>query len=81
MKTTFFKTVLPAFAMLLAISLSFATTTETVSPPAYYNHPVLGVQPVPGGSDCPKDGIISCQYNGHDIFAEATLNTPLYQKR
>lgn len=78
MKTSFFKIVLPAFAILLAVGLSFATETTNVSSPAYYNHPVLGVQPVPGGSDCPVSGTISCKYNGYDIFADPALSTPLF---
>ncbi|WP_047419598.1 DUF6520 family protein [Cellulophaga sp. Hel_I_12] len=76
MKRTFFKTVLPAFAILLAVGLSFATTTETISDPAYYNHPVLGVQPVPGGSDCPIEGTIPCKFNGFDTFVDPALTLP-----
>ncbi|MCK0156351.1 DUF6520 family protein [Cellulophaga sp. F20128] len=77
MKTTFFKTVLPAFAMLLAISLSFATEASTISPPAYYDHPDLGVQPVPGGSDCVQDGNDACLFGTYPIYADESLEIPL----
>tara|TARA_R110002051_G_scaffold63132_5_gene114911 strand:+ start:8009 stop:8254 length:246 start_codon:yes stop_codon:yes gene_type:complete len=77
MKSTFFKTVLPAFAILLAVGLSFATTTETISAPAYYNHPVLGAQPVPGGSDCPIEGQEPCLYGTYQIFQDEALQIPL----
>ncbi|MDP5229000.1 MAG: DUF6520 family protein [Cellulophaga sp.] len=78
MKSTFFKTVLPAFAILLAVGLSFATTTENISAPAYYNNPVLGVQPVPGGSDCPENGTIECMYGEFPIYADEGLSVKLF---
>jgi hypothetical protein len=80
MKSTFFKTVLPAFAILLAVGLSFATTTETISAPAYYDHPVLGAQPVPGGSDCPIEGTFPCKFNEFDTFADPALTLPFLRR-
>tara|TARA_R110000868_G_scaffold54251_1_gene169857 strand:+ start:7846 stop:8091 length:246 start_codon:yes stop_codon:yes gene_type:complete len=78
MKKPFFKIVLPAFAILMAISLSFATTAKEEAAPAYYDHPVLGAQPVPGGSDCPQSGTIECMYGEFPIYADEGLSIKLF---
>lgn len=80
MKITFFKTVLPAFAMLLAISLSFATEASTISPPAYYDHPDLGAQEVPGGSDCIQQGTEACLFGTYPIYADESLEVALHER-
>lgn len=82
MKSKFLKIVLPAFAFFLAIGLSFAHDAATVdADPAYYDHPVLGVQPIPGGSACPQSGVDPCMYNGHRAHADQNLTTPLFIKQ
>lgn len=82
MKTKVFKSILPLFAILLAISLSFATTANsTLNEPGYYDHPILGAQPVPGGVDCPQSGTITCKYGTYDVFADQSLTIQLYEKQ
>lgn len=76
MKTSFFKIVLPAFAILLAVGLAFATETGTVSQTAYYQHPD-GVKSVTIGDECNPIGQINCTYFGYQLYAEASLSTPL----
>lgn len=76
MKTSFFKIVLPAFAILLAVGLAFATETGTVSQTAYYQHPD-GVMSVTISDDCEPYGQIDCKYFGNQLYAEPSLSTPL----
>lgn len=78
MKTKMFKTVLPAFAIILAVGLSFATeATSSTSQIAYYNHPVLGLQSTMVGDECDADGKIACEFNGYQLYAEPSLSTEL----
>jgi hypothetical protein len=76
MKTRFLKLVLPAFAILLAVGLAFATESNTVSQVAYYQTP-SGVMEVTIGEDCTINGDISCTYFGYQLYAEPTLITEL----
>jgi len=76
MKTRFLKLVLPAFAILLAVGLAFATESNTVSQVAYYQGP-NGVMQVTASSDCEPFGKIDCTYFGNQLYAEPTLITPL----
>lgn len=83
MKTKFFKSVLPALAILLAISLSFATTANTaMNQVGYYDDPFIpGIQEVPGGVDCPTFGEITCKYNGQDVYADQAQTIQLWEKQ
>jgi len=76
MKTRFLKLVLPAFAILLAVGLAFATESNTVSQVAYYQTS-SGVMEVTIGDDCEPNGDISCKYFGNQLYAEPSLSTPL----
>ncbi|TXG39574.1 DUF6520 family protein [Seonamhaeicola maritimus] len=77
MKSKVFKFILPAFALLLAVGFAFAAEDNYVSQTAYYNHPILGVQSVIIGDECQPSGAISCEFNGHQLYQEASLTTPL----
>ncbi|PIV93651.1 MAG: hypothetical protein COW44_08360 [Flavobacteriaceae bacterium CG17_big_fil_post_rev_8_21_14_2_50_33_15] len=77
MKSKFFKIVLPAFAILLAISLSFATESNRASQIGYYNHPVFGATPVIVNCDAPSGP--QCLHGQYPVFAEEALETPLFK--
>lgn len=77
MKTKNFKIVLPAFAILLAIGFAFATEANSINSPAFYNHPDLGAQPVPGGTDCPNIGTKPCLYGDYPVYTDISLETPI----
>lgn len=77
MKTKLFKWALPAFAIVLAAGISFAATKSMVNKTAYYNHPILGVQSVTVGNECDNGGQIDCTFQGHQLYAEQSLITPL----
>jgi hypothetical protein len=76
MKTRFLKLVLPAFAILLAVGLAFATESNTASQVAYYQTP-SGVMQVTIGEECEPNAEISCTYFGNQLYVEPTLVTPL----
>ncbi|WP_166962497.1 DUF6520 family protein [Yeosuana marina] len=81
MKSKVFKIMLPAFAILLAISLSFATEATNSSQTGYYDDPFIpGIQEVPGGVDCPTTGEVTCKYNGHDVYADRAMTQPLWER-
>ncbi|WP_418603551.1 DUF6520 family protein [Hwangdonia sp.] len=77
MKSKFLKFVLPALAILLAVSLSFATIDNTPSQTGYYDDPLIpGVQSI--STDCEKDAsTIKCTYQGFQLYDTDDLdNTP-----
>jgi len=76
MKTGFLKLVLPAFVILLAVGLAFATESNTVSQVAYYQSP-SGVMQVTVSDECIPDGEIDCTYFGLQLYTEPTLITKL----
>tara|TARA_R110002073_G_scaffold329984_1_gene513274 strand:+ start:543 stop:791 length:249 start_codon:yes stop_codon:yes gene_type:complete len=81
MKSKFFKIILPAFAILLAISLSFATESNRVSQIGYYDDPFIpGIQQVPGGTECPTNGDEYCMYDGHQVYGNQALTLELFEK-
>ncbi|WP_339917141.1 DUF6520 family protein [Yeosuana marina] len=81
MKSKVFKIMLPAFAILLAISLSFATEATNSSQIGYYNDPSIpGIQQVLGGVDCPDHGEVSCEFNGFQVYADQALTIKLYER-
>lgn len=79
MKSTFLKLILPAFAIVLAVGLAFATeeTTSSSSQTAYYEHPVLGLQSVTVGNECQDQAGINCTYNGFQLYADMDTSIPL----
>ena len=82
MKSKILKIILPAFAILLAVSLSFASTEANLDDATdYYDHPILGATLVPGGTNCPTQGSITCKYNGFDVFDDQGLTMPLFERQ
>ena len=80
MKTKFLKFILPAFAIMMAIGLAFASEAETVYQTAYYNHPALGWQSVTAEADCGAMGDIPCTFNGNQLYAQPSYNSTLLRK-
>jgi hypothetical protein len=76
MKSNFLKLVLPAFAILLAVGLAFATEDSSVDQVAYYQTS-SGVQSVTIGDECQPNNEIDCKYLGFQLYAEASLTTKL----
>jgi RNA binding exosome subunit len=81
MKTNIFKTVLPALAILLAMGLSFAVEVTSVDQQGFYRNPITGLpQQVPGNVSCEEEeNDFPCTHEGQQVYAELTLDTPLYQ--
>jgi hypothetical protein len=78
MKSKVFKIMLPAFAILLAISLSFATEATNSSQIGYYFDSNLG-EIVSTSVDCNSTSPDPCEVNGHQVFAERELLNALYK--
>lgn len=76
MKTTFFKHVLPAFAILMAVGLAFAAEDLSVDKTAYYQGP-NGIMSVTVGDDCVPNGAIQCTFDGFQLYQEPSLSTEL----
>lgn len=77
MKTRIFKTILPAFAILLAISLSFAAEANRTTQIGYYDDPLIpGIQQVTTSCDPNATGSL-CDYEGFQLYDEMALETPL----
>ncbi|WP_308993907.1 DUF6520 family protein [Mariniflexile litorale] len=77
MTSKFFKIVLPAFAILLAISLSFATQANSTSQIGYYDHPAFGPTQVTVSCDAPSGD--PCMFGQYRVYAEQELITPLFK--
>lgn len=77
MKTRVLKSVIPFFVMVLAIGLSFAAETGTTATMGFYEDPIFGVQSVPIGDECQDQAGFSCTFDGHQLYAERELRTPL----
>jgi len=68
MKTNLLKLVLPAFAIILAVGLAFATEDSPVLQEAYYYHPISGWQTVMVGDNCTNIGEIPCTQDGYQLY-------------
>lgn len=77
MKARLFKFALPVFALFIAVSFAFATEEAPTSTVGYYNHPILGVQAVPVQQACLQGTQVACQFNGFQLYKEASLSTPM----
>ena len=80
MKTKFLKLVLPAFVIMMAIGLAFATESETLSQDGYYNHPSLGWQSVIVEDGCGVSGAIPCTFNGNQLYAQPSFSSTALRK-
>ncbi len=74
MKTSFFKLFLPAFAILLAIGLAFATEESNLPLTGYINSPS---GPVEIQTDCPDTGEGFCYEGLYQVFKDSTLMVPI----
>lgn len=75
MKTRFFKTVLAAFAILLAVSFAFATERTPEVKTAYYQHPVLGWQSIMIGDECGEFGAEPCLFETFQLYSQASTSS------
>ncbi|MFL1012593.1 DUF6520 family protein [Flavisericum labens] len=81
MKTKVMKGLLPALVMVLAIGLSFATTSIEVNQQGYYwDTNTNQVEEVPGGVDCPPEGTIACLHDEQPVFADEDRTIPLFKE-
>ena len=79
MKTKILKFVLPAFALLLAVSFAFATEAINENRQGFISTPT-GYMEVPGGVNCDTPTNDPCLYLGQQVYAEQGLITPLDKK-
>ncbi|WP_375587492.1 DUF6520 family protein [Flagellimonas aurea] len=78
MKSKFLKLVLPAFAILMAVGLAFATEDRPVPKIGYYEHPTLGWQEVTVDDNCGESGSIACTAFDQQVYSEPDdESTPL----
>ncbi|WP_127142155.1 DUF6520 family protein [Flagellimonas marinaquae] len=70
MKAKFFKLLLPAFAILMAVGLAFATENERVTQEAHYFLLGQGWQTVMIEDDCDATGQSPCEFNGIQLYSE-----------
>lgn len=81
MKSKFLKMFFPAFAIVLAITLSSATVANETFQTGYYDDPFIpGVQQVPGGTSCITTSGDLCQYNGYTVYQESALANPYFKR-
>lgn len=82
MKSNFLKLVLPAFAILLAVGLAFATEDRIVDRPAYYFQPGQGWQPTTVKDACDVEGTIDCTYGPLELqlYSEPDFGSDILQK-
>ncbi|MCR9229291.1 MAG: DUF6520 family protein [Flavobacteriaceae bacterium] len=73
MKTSFLKIVLPAFAIVMAVGLAFATE-ESNSPYVGYIGTPSGVQQIQ--TDCPDTGTLYCYEGAYQVFNDPELSDP-----
>ncbi len=82
MKSKFFKLVLPAFAIIMAVGLAFATEDRPVPKIGYYEHPTLGWQEVTVDDNCGATGSIACTAFGQQVYSErSNESTPLKREQ
>ncbi|WP_306014156.1 MULTISPECIES: DUF6520 family protein [unclassified Allomuricauda] len=78
MKRSFLKIVLPAFAIIMAVGLAFATEEDNSTQTGYYEHPILGVQTVQ--TDCLETGQVFCMEGQYQVFKNPGLTIELYER-
>lgn len=77
MKKHLLKIVLPAFAILLAVGLAFATEESNLMYPGYADTPD-GPEPVE--TDCDGSSENQCKVGAFDVYEDIDLSIPLYDK-
>ncbi|WP_108424505.1 DUF6520 family protein [Flagellimonas amoyensis] len=77
MKSNFLKLVLPAFAILLAVGIAFATEESNLMQPGYADTPS---GPLPVQTDCLDEGQIQCKAGAYFVYKDIDLSDPLYER-
>ncbi|WP_437397588.1 DUF6520 family protein [Flagellimonas lutimaris] len=80
MKSKFLKLVLPAFALLLAVGLAFATEEKPVVQQAHYLHPINGWQTVNVEDACFTGSNMACKYDIYQLYAEESESSQALYK-
>lgn len=80
MKAKFFKLLLPAFAILMAVGLAFATENENVVQEAYYFLPGVGWQTVMVEENCSDEGTVPCEINGNQLYSQPDFGSIALRK-
>ena len=79
MKKHLLKIILPAFAILLAVGLAFATEDRNIPQTGYYNHPTFGLQTIE--TDCLESGDDPCLVDDqYQVYKNQGLTIPLYER-
>ncbi|RDY57830.1 DUF6520 family protein [Flagellimonas nanhaiensis] len=74
MKNKLKKFVLPAFALLMAVSLAFATDAEAFLETGYIQGPT---GPIQVQVDCKSEIIDPCLYLGQHVYEDPQFSTPM----
>ena len=80
MKSKKIKFILPAFALLLAVSFAFATEAITENRQGFISTP-SGPMEVPGGVDCDSTTDDACLYLGQQVHGNIELSDPLQKSQ
>ncbi len=71
---------MPVFVFIMAIGLAFATEKANDSQSGFYYDPG-SEEVIPVTVDCDSSSDIQCTYNGHPVFAEEELKTPINETK
>ena len=74
MKTNILKTVLPFFALLLAVGLSFAVEAKRVNQIGYFEDPVFGLQSIETDCEKQENGNLCKTAEGYQLYATEQLD-------
>lgn len=79
MKSNFLKLVLPAFAILLAVGLAFATEEKVAFQQGhYYDTSAQQWKSITVEEDCDEYGAYPCLYDGYQLYSMPSFgSTPL----
>ena len=80
MKTKFLKLVLPAFAIMMAIGMAFATEDKPVFRTAHYYIPGDGWNTTTVEDACNDQGVIPCLYEGYQLYSAPNFGSDALQK-
>ena len=80
MKKHLLKIVLPAFAILLAVGLAFATEERPVFRTAYYNIPGDGWHSTTVGEECQVQGGNPCMFDEYQLYAGPSYGSGALKK-
>lgn len=75
MKRSILKLVLPAFAIIMAVGLAFATDQTVMPAQGHYLHPIDGWKTVTVDPDCEPNGINYCTEEGFQLYEHQSLGS------